>query len=82
MLDHNDDIHCLAIDPTLRYCATGQIGPKPWICVYDVTTMEVIVRLTGHLTKGIKQICFSNDGNMIAASGLDTSHMIAIYKWK
>ena len=74
MLDHNDDIHCLAIDPTLRYCATGQIGPKPWICVWDTQTMEVVQRIQGTLTKGIKQICFSNNGKMIAASALDDSH--------
>jgi WD40 repeat protein len=83
MLDHNDDIHCLAIDPTLKFCATGQIGANPWICVYDVSTMEVVARLNGrHFTKGIKQICFSKDGTMIAASCLDPMHMIVIYKWK
>lgn len=44
-MEHNDDIHCLAIDPTGKFCATGQIGPKPWLCIWNNETMECVARI-------------------------------------
>lgn len=44
-MEHNDDIHCLAIDPTGVYAATGQIGPKPWLCIWNTETMECVARM-------------------------------------
>ena len=38
-LDHSDDIHCIAMHPAGKICATGQIGPKPRICIWDNETM-------------------------------------------
>jgi len=44
--------------------------------------MECVYRITGTLTKGIKTICFSNDGKKIAASAMDDEHNIAVYELK
>ncbi len=44
-LEHNDDVHCLAVDPTGKFAATGQIGPKPWLFVWDTATMECLARI-------------------------------------
>jgi microtubule-associated protein-like 6 len=82
MNQHNDDLHCLAIDPTGQFCATGQIGAKPQIIVWNNSTMEVVARLQGTLTKGIKNLAFSPDGNLLAASAFDDDHSIAVYQWK
>ena len=38
-MDHTDDIHSLAMHPDGRTCATGQIGPKPRLCIWDNVTM-------------------------------------------
>ena len=81
-MDHNDDILCLAIHPNGKYAATGQIGPKPRICVWDTTSLETIVLITAPLTKGVKTISFSNDGKYLAASAMDDEHMIAIFEWQ
>ena len=81
-MDHNDDIHCLALDPSGKYCATGQIGPKPWLFVWDNTTMECVARIQGPLLKGIKNVAFSPDGKLLAASAMDDDHTIAIYEWQ
>ena len=62
MLEHDDDITCLAVDPKGQYAATGQIGEKPWIIVWDTITMEVMARYNAPLTKGIKNIEFSPNG--------------------
>ena len=80
--EHTDDILCLAIHPEKNYVATGEVGPHPLICVWDTTTMECMARITGVLTKGICQICFSNDGKYLAASAADDYHCIAVYEWE
>lgn len=43
--------------------------------------MQVVVRIQGPLTKGIKCVAFSNDGKYLAASAFDDDHNIAIYEW-
>ena len=37
---HRDDIHCLAISPDGTMIATGEIGPKPRLCLWDCSSME------------------------------------------
>lgn len=80
-MEHNDDIHCLAVDPTGVFAATGQIGPKPWLCVWNTETMECVSRMQGVLLKGIKCVAFSPNGQYLAASAFDDDHTIAIYDW-
>mgnify|MGYP000364867171 FL=1 len=79
MLEHDDDILCLATDPSGQYVATGQVGPKPWLCVWDTGTMECMARYQSPLTKGIKCVAFSSDGDRVVASGMDDSHSLAIF---
>jgi WD40 repeat protein len=82
MFEHDDDILCLAVCSNARYCATGQVGPEPLICVWDTETMKVLAKIKGRLSLGIKNICFSKDDEYIAASGMDANHSIAIFKWR
>ena len=82
MLEHDDDILCLAVDATGQYCVTGQVGAQPWLCVWDTTTMECLARYQAPLTIGIKSVAFSPDSELVVASGLDQDHSLAIYKWR
>lgn len=68
--------------PNGKFIATGQIGPKPKICVWDADTMQEILLIVAPLTKGIKNLCFSQDGKYLAASAIDDEHFIAIYDWQ
>jgi microtubule-associated protein-like 6 len=81
---HNDDIHCLAIhpDPAKPFVATGQIGKRPALCVWNYETKEVVMRTTSPLIMGIKQVAFSPNGQYLAASAMDDSHNIAVYDWE
>jgi len=81
-MSHNDDILAMAMHPNGKFVATGQIGVKPKICVWDVDTMQEIVMFAAPLTKGIKNLCFSNDGKYLSASAMDDEHFIAIYDWQ
>ena len=42
--------------------------------------MECIARIQGTLTKGIKNLAFSKDGKLLAASAFDDDHCIAVYQ--
>ena len=80
-MDHSDDVHCLAMHPAGKICATGQIGPKPRICIWDNETMECKVLITAPLTKGVKHMAFSPDGNFLFAAAMDDDQMVAVFEW-
>lgn len=86
MMQHDDDILCLALDPSGQYCATGQVGLTPWLIVWDTTgtqsTCLDVVRFRRPLTNGIKHVAFSHDGELLVATGMDDDHSIAVYRWK
>ena len=44
--------------------------------------MECLARYKSPLTKGIKNVAFSNDGELVAASGMDDDHSLVVFKWK
>jgi echinoderm microtubule-associated protein-like 6 len=81
-LGHNDDILSIALHPDGTKVATGQIGPKPKICIWDSTTMQELHMMTTPLQKGIKCLTFSEDGNLLAACAIDDEHCIAIWSMK
>lgn len=82
MYEHDDDILCLAVDPSGQYCATGQVGPHPWLCIWDTCSLDCLARFRAPLVKGIKCVAFSKDGEQVVASGLDSDHTIAIFQWR
>ena len=70
-MGHTDDIHSIALHPNGKSIATGQIGPKPRLCIWNTATMETNMLITEPLTKGIKHIAISADGRYLAAVGMD-----------
>jgi WD40 repeat protein len=44
--------------------------------------MQCLARYKAPLTKGIKCVAFSSDGELVVASGLDDDHSIAIFAWR
>ncbi len=79
---HKDDIMSIAVHPGGVIVATGEIGPKPLISVWNTDTMEVITTFNSPLKKGIAHLAFSPSGQFLAASSMDTEHNVAIYDWK
>ena len=81
-MDHTDDVHCIAMHPNGQIVATGQIGPKPRLCIWNLETLETQVLITGPLTKGIKHMAFSPDGRYLVASAMDDDQMMAVFDWQ
>lgn len=78
-IKHIDDITAIAFSSDKRTVATGEIGPKPSIYIWDALTMQQKFELKGQLKKGIQALSFSPSGRYLAACAIDTDHHVALY---
>ena len=81
-LRHTDDVICLALHPDGKLVATGEMGKKPKIVVWDSTTMETVAVIEGLHKRAVCQLAFSDDGKFLASVGQDNDHTCAVYDWK
>jgi len=58
--------------------ATGEIGPKPSIYVWNSTTMEVKCQFKAVIAKGIAALAFSPSGKRLVAAAIDDDHWVAV----
>lgn len=77
---HKDDVMSFALHPTKNIVATGEIGPKPLLCIWDATTLELIQSFNGPLKKGIQHLAWSKSGQFLAASAMDDEHCVMVVK--
>ena len=78
-LSHTDDILAMAMHPGGNTVATGEIGRKPKIIVWDVNSTNTLLTITGFHRYGIELLAWSPSGAMLASVGRDGDHSIAIY---
>jgi WD40 repeat protein len=57
---HNDNISCLALSPSGRLIASGQVGENCDVIVWDFERKELVWRLQEHF-HGISCLAFSDD---------------------
>ena len=62
--------------------ATGEAGAKPSIYVWESETMERLAKLKGFHRRGVTNLEFSRNGEMLATVGADSSHSLAVYDWQ
>eukprot|EP00946_MAST-07B_sp_MAST-7B-sp1_P003868 g3868.t1 len=95
---HDDDITCLAVDPSGTVAASGQMGRNPRICVWDLATFEVLAVVGGmkHGKTGgghgkddgffERSVCAvefcSADAGFIMGVGDDDHHSLGVWKWR
>ena len=60
--------------------ATGQIGERPVICVWDASTLHTVSVLNGSHVMGVCVVNFSCSGKLLLSVGLDNT--IAVWSWK
>ena len=79
-INHDDDILCLAADPTGRFVATGEEGPRPRVHVWSAMDGQAIIVLPHFHVRGIPQVAFSPDGHQIISVGKDMNHSVCIWR--
>jgi len=67
---HDDDIVCLSISPDRKYAATGQVGPKPTLYIWDTETGKLKnskskYRITEKNTRAVSACAWSSDGKYV-----------------
>ena len=55
-------MHSLGLHPDKKSVATGQVGKKPYICVWDSATTNTISILNGGHEQGVASVSFDKDG--------------------
>jgi microtubule-associated protein-like 6 len=84
-LEHNDDILALALNKCPRYenvVATGQIGAKPTINIWESTSLQTLSIIEGFHEVGISSLCFSADGKTLLSLDVGAAVGIAVYNWR
>merc|ERR1719197_378246 len=73
------NIIALVKSPCGKFVATGEMGEKPHVRIWDaVTGVEIAVLPCVH-KRGIPLIAFSQDGKYLASMGQDKFHSISIF---
>ena len=89
--DHHDDIMALALHPDGVHVASGDVGPAPALCLWDVEAMVCVARLdggglpgVGGFEGGVVALAFSpqKDAPLLAAVGADKDHTLYLIDWK
>ena len=76
---HTDDVTCMAFSSDRETVATGEIGKKPKIYIWDAVNMQIKHKITGKLAQGVKCMSFSPSGKLLAAVDSSTDHQVAIF---
>jgi len=58
--------------------ATGEIGPKPLIAIWNTETMHILFECKGVIKKGISALSFSESGKYLVAACINDDHEIAV----
>ena len=84
-LEHNDDIISIAVNEHPKFksiVATGQIGEKPFIKVWNAGSKKNLSVMQGFHTMGVCALDFSCSGKMLLSVGLDAAHSLAVWNWQ
>jgi len=79
---HDDDITCLAMHPSRRYVATGQVGASPAIHVWRASDGQRVASIRGAHNASVLLLAFSADGRYLASVGADPEHTVAVHEWE
>ena len=80
-LEHTDDIISLAVSPDGTKVATGQVGTRPCVHVWDVGSCSTVATLSGFHRRGVSCLAFSPDGTLLASVGQDDNHSLMVGRW-
>ncbi len=76
---HVDDITSFALNRDGTLAATGEVGKKPNIYVWDTSSLLPVANFKAPLERGITALGFSPSGGLLAAVSVDDEHNIAVF---
>lgn len=80
-LAHTDDVLCICLHPRLPLAASGEIGRRPKLIVWDLASMETKCVLQGFHQRGVLQVAFLSDELLVSVGG-DDDHSVGVYESK
>jgi WD40 repeat protein len=81
-MDHSSTVTAMAVHPLEDLLATGELGEKPSVRVWNSVSKKTLVVLEGCHSRMIRHLDFSRDGTLLAVLGGDDHHRITVYFWK
>ena len=76
---HNDDILCLDISQDRSLIATGQVGSKPALIVWNCQTFKSVIRHElPKGSRGISTIALNGSNTRVACSDESDSHVVRV----
>lgn len=81
-LDHHSTLTAMAIHPLEDLIATGELGERPAVRVWNSSSKTTLVVLDGFHSRMIRHLAFNCDGTLLAVLGGDDHHRISVYHWK
>lgn len=76
---HGEEITAIAYSSDRRTIATGDLGKRPKIIVWDALSMQVIQEFRGQLQHGVKSLAFSPSGKLLAAVDSSEDNRVAVF---
>ena len=78
-IGHNDDITAFAVSRSGDLVATGEVGRRPSILVWEPNSLTQLHKFSSPIEKGIGALAFSPSGQVLLAVGMDDDHTLALY---
>ena len=73
---HNDDILSIDYHKPTNQIITGELGPKPLVCLYKNGNLDK--KFVAPVKKGVLAIAISPDGRKAACAGMDDDHHVSV----
>lgn len=89
---HDDDVTCLAVSPSRRFVASGQIGRAPKVCIWEPLEDSTSKYISAHAViedippaklfeRKVASVAFTEE-DLVAVVGGDDANTISIFNWK
>ena len=76
MVEHADDILSIDYHAQTGQVITGQLGPKPSVCLWRNTKLKH--KFKAPVKKGVLAIGISQSGELAACAGMDDDHYVSV----
>ncbi|CAG9326453.1 unnamed protein product [Blepharisma stoltei] len=79
---HVDDVTAFALSPNKELAATGEVGRRPSIYVWDTSSLMPVAQFKKPIENGVAALAFSPSGGMLVAVSAGDDHNVAVFNLK